>query len=213
MFLHILLSTASVILKPFETFSPFVGELQNLCGVRSYVCRGYQRSSHARVAGFASVQFHPRSPILLERRVATVNETWPGKCPVNDVNEHLNRWNGPWVILHCHILSCLTTRGRIFLFFASKSKVCYSQLVISMLLSFSLRIMNLYQQFAQKIHVFAVFHRSESLPLASWPSDHRQVFIQFLHNWLVIWNMAFMNFHSVECHHPNWRSQSYFSEG
>ena len=152
----------------------------------------------------------PRSPILLERRVATVNETWPGKCPVNDVNEHLNRWNGPWVILHCHVW--LPEAGSSC-FLCLSLRFAYSQLVISMLLSFSLRIMNLYQQFAQKIHVFAVFHRSESLPLASWPSDHRQVFIQFLHNWLVIWNMAFMNFHSVECHHPNWRSQSYFSEG
>ena len=33
------------------------------------------------------------------------------------------------------------------------------------------------------------------------------------HDWLVVWNMNFMTFHSVgnvmECHHPNWRSHIY----
>ena len=32
------------------------------------------------------------------------------------------------------------------------------------------------------------------------------------HNWLVVWNMNFMVPFSWECHHPNWRSPSFFRE-
>ena len=32
-----------------------------------------------------------------------------------------------------------------------------------------------------------------------------------IHIWLVVWNMIFMTFPSYwECHHPNWRSPSFF---
>ena len=31
--------------------------------------------------------------------------------------------------------------------------------------------------------------------------------------WLVVWNMAFMTFHSVGKNNPNWRTPSFFREG